>query len=89
MLNDIIAASIQMKMVRRWGQSAGCAISRPKEKWAFAHSFLRVTPQCGEAKGQIRLRFQNTPFAGEFQRFPASPVESGFSLNQELFSCRL
>jgi hypothetical protein len=73
------------------GRSAGCAVSRPKEKWAFAHSFLRVTPQCaeGEAKGQIRLLFKNTPFPGEFQRFPASPEEGGFSLNNEHFSCKL
>src|ERR1700679_1711094 len=68
------------------GQSAGCAASRPKEKWAFAHSFLRVTPQCaeGEAKGQIRLLFKNTPFSGEFQRFPAGRQKAAFPSGESI-----
>jgi hypothetical protein len=62
------------------GQAAGRAVSRPKEKWAFAHSSLRVTPQCaeGEAKGQIRLLLKSTPFSREFQRFPAGRPKAAF-----------
>jgi hypothetical protein len=65
-----------MKMLRLASQGVDFTLSRPKEKWAFAHSFLRVTPQCaeGEAKGQIRLLFKNTPISGEFQRGESHPL---------------
>jgi hypothetical protein len=64
-----------MKMLRLASQGVDFTLSRPKEKWAFAHSFLRVTPQCaeGEAKGQIRLLSKNTPISGEFQRGESHP----------------
>jgi hypothetical protein len=45
----------------------------PKEKWAFAHSFLRVLRSAeGEARGQIRLLVKNTPISDEIQRFGAA-----------------
>jgi hypothetical protein len=45
----------------------------PKEKWASAHSFLRVLRSAeGEARGQIRLLLKNTPISDEIQRFGAA-----------------
>jgi hypothetical protein len=42
----------------------------PKEKWASAHSFLRVLRSAqGEARGQIRLLRKNTPISDEIQWF--------------------
>jgi hypothetical protein len=45
----------------------------PKEKWASAHSFLRVLRSAeGEARGQIRLLLKDTPISDEIQRFGAA-----------------
>jgi hypothetical protein len=57
MLNAIIAAS-----------NRRCFAA--KEKWAFAHSFLRVAPldYYGEAMEQIRLLLKITLFWWGFQR---------------------
>jgi hypothetical protein len=90
MLNDIIAASnvdaSPIGPVRRLHGIQARRNVGPKEKWAFAHSFLRVTPQCakGEAKGQIRLLFKNTPFSGELQRFPAGRQKAAFPAGESI-----
>jgi hypothetical protein len=64
--------AVKVKMLRFRVSSQAARYPVPKEKWAFAHSFLRVTPQCaeGEAKGQTCLLLKNTPFPSRFQRFP-------------------
>jgi hypothetical protein len=54
----------------------------PKEKWAFAHSFLRVLRSAeGEARGQIRLLLKNTPISDQIQRFGvALPLVIGLTI---------
>jgi hypothetical protein len=81
-----------MKMLR---------VSPAKEKWAFAHSFLRVSPQCAEAKPKdkfvcfSRIRRFPVDFNGSQRpgiRLVCGPLAAAFPQEKalsELFSCRL
>jgi hypothetical protein len=47
-----------------------------KEKWAFAHSFLRVSSLCAEkseARNKLVCLLKHTPFSARFQRLGAAP----------------
>jgi hypothetical protein len=45
-----------------------------KEKWAFAHSFLRAPAYSRNMRGQTRLQFKNTPPGPRFQTTLSQPA---------------